>query len=210
MSRIRNKVAHQATFFHAELKKGIELSAELTRIIQEAEKHIDEIVLSLKEKQAIHQAAAEVVNKEEEEAAAQVERQSMPSNPSREGVGDNSVGSGVSLKSESDNRVKLSGPKILGKIKLEQKTNAYKGTAAPGYRVITEEEICQELEEAQNLNYTDYVGLKWFVTTYLANKGYAIGTTYSLVNILIEKTKIELYDMESPEGYSIKAVRMPK
>jgi len=203
MSRIRNKVAHQATFFHAELKKGIELSAELTRIIQEAEQHIDQIVLSLKEKQAIHQAAAEVVREEEEEAAQHAAEQDMSSLPQRPGQeeGDNS---------DTDHRVKLQGPKVLGKIKLEQKLNAYRQTAAPGYRVITEEEICSELDEAQNLSYTDYVGLKWFVTTYLANKGYAIGTTYSLVNILIEKTSIELYDMESPEGYSIKAVRLPK
>lgn len=203
MSRIRNKVAHQATFFHAELKKGIELSTELSRIIQEAEKHIDEIVLSLKEKQLIHQAAAEVVREEEEEAAIQ-ERNSLPPNQM-------DAGQEVTInKDDTDHRVKLTGPKILGKIKLENKTNDYKATAAPGYRVITEEEICGELDEAHNLSYTDYVGLKWFVTTYLANKGYAIGTTYSLVNILIEKTKIELYDMESPEGYSIKAVRLPK
>lgn len=208
MSRIRNKVAHQATFFHSELKKGIELSAELTRIIVEAENHIDEIVLSLKEKQAIHQAAIEVVREEEEEAAQQ-ERKNLPPQATPSGVrqvGDPEV---IPTGPGTDHRVKLQGPKILGKIKLEQKVNEYNQTAAPGYRVITEEEICSELEEAQNLSYTDYVGLKWFVTTYLANKGYAIGTTYSLVNILIEKTKIELYDMDSPEGYSIKAVRMP-
>lgn len=214
MSRIRNKVAHQATFFHAELKKGIQLSNSLTNIIQEAEKHIDEIVLSLKEKQAIHQAAAEVVREEEEEAQAAAtsdypDRSPLP--PTHPAVLKQKVaGVEVDLEADSDHRVKLQGPKILGKIKLEQKTNAYKQTAAPGYRVITEEEICLELEEAQNLNYTDYVGLKWFVTTFLANKGYAIGTTYSLVNILIEKTQIELYQMESPEGYSIKAVRIPK
>jgi hypothetical protein len=77
MSKIRNKVAHQATFFHSELKRGKELSAELTRIITEAEKHIDEIVLSLKEKQAIHQAAVEVVREEEEEAAEQQAQEVM-------------------------------------------------------------------------------------------------------------------------------------
>ncbi len=206
MSKIRNKVAHQATFFHAELKQGISLSQELSAIIQEAETHIDKIVLSLKEKQAIHQAAAEVVREEEEEAAQQHERNSH--SPSQSPPTDQEVAS----KSGSgfDHRVKLEGPKILGKIKLEQKVNAYHTTAAPGYRVITEEEICAELEEAQNLSYTDYIGLKWFVTTYLANKGFAIGTTYSLVNILIEKNEIELYDMESHEGYPIKAVRIPK
>ena len=76
--------------------------------------------------------------------------------------------------------------------------------------MISEEEIINELHEAHNLNYTDYVGLKWFVTQYLANKGYAIGTTYSLVNILIEQERILLYDVESAEGYPVKAVKLPK
>ncbi|MGB3801314.1 MAG: hypothetical protein WA952_15970, partial [Lewinella sp.] len=212
MSKIRNKVAHQATFFHSELRKGIELSAELTSIIKEAESHIDEIVLSLKEKQAIHQAAAEVVREEQEEAAVQqahdinnrsghpsvVEGDSSPLPPTPQ-----------EKQAAGEYRVKLTGPKIIGKIKLEHKTNTYRDTAPPGYRVITAEEIMEELHEALHLNFTTYVGLKWFVTQYLANKGYAIGTTYSLVNILIEQTHIELYDYESPEGYMIKAVRLP-
>ena len=214
MSKIRNKVAHQATFFHSELRKGIELSSELTAIIKEAESHIDEIVLSLKEKQAIHQAAAEVVREEQEEAVHQAQElsnrvshpappeepvQQIPPSTVAENRGENS----------GNYRVKLTGPKIIGKIKLEHKTNVYRDTAPPGYRVITAEEILEELHEALHLNFTTYVGLKWFVTQYLANKGYAIGTTYSLVNILIEQTHIELYDYESPEGYMIKAVRIP-
>lgn len=205
MSKIRNKVAHQATFFHSELKKGKDLAAELTRIITEAEKHIDEIVLSLKEKQAIHKAAIEVVREEEVEAAEQQAQEVMsgsraPSDAPRDQ--DETL-------PEYDNRVKLTGPKVLGKIKLEHKVKTYHKTAAPGYMVITEEEIITELEEALSLNYTDYVGLKWFVTQFLANKGYAIGTTYSLVNILIEQESIILYDKESPDGHMIKAVRLP-
>lgn len=207
MSKIRNKVAHQATFFHTELKKGKELSAELTKIITEAEKHIDEIVLSLKEKQAIHQAAIEVVREEEEEAAEQKAQEVMsgsraPSDATPREQEETS-------HSDYDNRVKLAGPKVLGKIKLEHKVKSYNKTAAPGYMVISEEEIIKELEEALSLNYTDYVGLKWFVTQFLANKGYAIGTTYSLVNILIEQGDIILYDKESADGHTIKAVRLP-
>lgn len=111
---------------------------------------------------------------------------------------------------DHDHRIKLEGPKVIGKIKLEHKTNTYSDTQAPGYRVISEEEVCYELGEAERLDYTDYVGLKWFVTTYLANKGYAIKTTYSLVNILIEENKIDLYEMSSPDGWVIKAVRLPR
>jgi len=208
MSKIRNKVAHQATFFHSELKKGKELSAELTRIITEAEKHIDEIVLSLKEKQAIHKANVEVLREEEHEAAEQQAQEVMSGSraPLEMNLGETQE---ELAHSDFDNRVKLSGPKIIGKIKLEHKVKSYHKTAAPGYIVITEEEIIKELEEALSLNYTDYVGLKWFVTQFLANKGYAIGTTYSLVNILIEQESIVLYDKESPDGHMIKAVRLP-
>jgi hypothetical protein len=210
MSKIRNKVAHQATFFHSELRKGIELSAELTHIIKEAEKHIDEIVLSLKEKQAIHQAAAEVVREEEQEASVRQPMDKLQAGRTMVAAEQEAThGEGAVADSDSDHRVKLTGPKVIGKIKLEHKTNAYRDTAPPGYRVITAEEILDELHEALHLNFTTYVGLKWFVTQYLANKGYAIGTTYSLVNILIEQTHIELYDHESPEGYMIKAVRLP-
>ena len=213
MSKIRNKVAHQATFFHSELRKGIELSAELTSIIKEAESHIDEIVLSLKEKQAIHQAAAEVVREEQVEAEAAVQ-QANEIATNRNGGTEPPAPAPVSSNGErpadrGDHRVKLTGPKVIGKIKLEHKTNTYRDTAPPGYRVITSDEILEELHEALHLNFTTYVGLKWFVTQYLANKGYAIGTTYSLVNILIEQTQIELYDYESTEGYTIKAVKLP-
>ncbi|SER41689.1 HEPN domain-containing protein [Neolewinella agarilytica] len=208
MSRIRNKVAHQATFFHDELTKGKALSTELTKIITEAEKHIDEIVLSLKEKQAIHQAAAEVVREEEVEAEQIAKKQESISG-SRAPADHADKDELIDADPDSDHRVKLVGPKILGKIKLEHKVKTYKKTAAPGYIVITEEEIITELEEALSLNYTDYVGLKWFVTQFLANKGYAIGTTYSLVNILIEQESIILYDKESPDGHMIKAVRLP-
>jgi hypothetical protein len=211
MSKIRNKVAHQATFFHSELRKGIELSAELTSIIKDAENHIDEIVLSLKEKQAIHQAAAEVVREEEQEAQDRQPREGLPAARAIAAGEDGSARTDAGIPEKgSDHRVKLTGPKVIGKIKLEHKTNAYRDTAPPGYRVITAEEILDELHEALHLNFTTYVGLKWFVTQYLANKGYAIGTTYSLVNILIEQTHIELYDHESPEGYMIKAVRLPE
>jgi len=201
MSKIRNKVAHQATFFHSELKKGKELSTELTKIITEAEKHIDEIVLSLKEKQAIHKANIEVLREEEHEAAEQQAQEVMSGSRAPTEMSHGDLQDELA-HSDTDNRVKLSGPKIIGKIKLEHKVKTYNKTAAPGYIVITEEEIITELEEALSLNYTDYVGLKWFVTQFLANKGYAIGTTYSLVNILIEQESIILYDKESPDGGS--------
>lgn len=183
MSRIRNKVAHQATFFQDELDRGTYLSAELQRVIRDAEAQIDKIVLSLEEKEAILQASIDAL---------------------QEGNDEEDTEAAATKKADADNRIKLEGPKVIGKIALPISEKA-----KPGFRVITENEIVGELEEAMNLSYTEYVGLKWFVTTFLANKNYAIGTTYSLVNILIEKERVELYDMPSPDGYTIKAIRIP-
>ena len=183
MSRIRNKVAHQATFFQDELDRGTYLSAELQRVIRDAEAQIDKIVLSLEEKEAILQASIDALQEGNDEEDAET---------------------AAAKKADADNRIKLEGPKVIGKIALPISEKA-----KPGFRVITENEIVGELEEAMNLSYTEYVGLKWFVTTFLANKNYAIGTTYSLVNILIEKERVELYDMPSPDGYTIKAIRIP-
>lgn len=207
MSKIRNKVAHQATFHQAELLKGKRLSENLTAIISEAEQHIDEIVLSLQEKQAIHNAAVEVVREEEEEVA-----EANANGDHRQGTrapSDTPDKAGTEKKTDYDARYKIEPPKVLGTIKIDHKMKTYKRTATPGYIIITEEELVDELREAQQLGYTDYVGLKWFVTNYLANKGYQIGTTYSLINILIEQASIILYDVESNEGHYVKAVKLP-
>lgn len=185
MSRIRNKVAHHATFFQNELERGLVLSDRLQTIIREAESQIDEFVLSLEEKEAIRQASIDAFYEADQEGEPGV-------------VGD--------VEETVDNRVKLNGPKVVGKIQLPGSSHRLD----KGHRIATEADILAELEEAQNLSYTEYVGLKWFVTTYLANKGYSIGTTYSLVNILIEKSRIDIYDMPSTEGYEIKAIRIPK
>ncbi len=187
MSRIRNKVAHHATFFLSELERGLVLSERLQTIIREAESQIDQFVFSLEEKEAIRQASINALFDSETDTET------------KNGISVPEVDATV------DNRVKLHGPKVIGKIQLPGTSlRVHQGT-----RIITEDEILQELHDAQNLSYTEYVGLKWFVTTYLANKGFAIGTTYSLVNILIEKGRIVLYDMPSYEGYEIKAIRLP-
>ena len=206
MSKIRNKVAHQATFFHSELLKGKDLSVELTSIILEAEKHIDEIVLSLKEKRAIHEAAVEIIREEEEEIAeAQANKEILA------GTRAPAENPEEAQKNQPtfDNRIKIQPPKVLGTIKIDTKVKTYNKTARPGYMIISEEDIIEELREAQGLSYTSYIGLKWFVTNYLANKGYQIGTTYSLINILIEQQTILLYDVESNDGHYVKAVKLP-
>jgi len=48
-----------------------------------------------------------------------------------------------------------------------------------------------------------------FVTSFLKNKGYVVATSYSVINILIAKGDVELYEIKSPDGYVIKALRIP-
>ena len=90
----------------------------------------------------------------------------------------------------------LQGLKIVGKIYVPDKD-----------RYITEAELIAELEDALSSKYNYYVGLKWFATTYLKNKNYVVTASYSLINILIDKEIIELYDVRIPEGFDIRAIR---
>lgn len=90
----------------------------------------------------------------------------------------------------------LQGLKIVGKIYVPDKE-----------RYITEAELIAELEDALSSKYNYYVGLKWFATTYLKNKNYVVTASYSLINILIDKEVIELYDVRIPEGFDIRAIR---
>ncbi len=193
MSRIRNKVAHQATFFYSDLEKGLYLSQQLQQIILDAESRIDEMVLSLEEKEAIRQASIDAIMEGDEDDANDAVSEAV---------------SAAAAASAVDNRVKLEGPKVIGKIQLPS-DNSFAAQMHRGRRIITESEVIEQLEDAFNFNYNDYVGLKWFVTTFLANKNYSIGFTYSLVNILIEKGLIVLYDVPSVEGYTVKALRLP-
>lgn len=93
----------------------------------------------------------------------------------------------------------LKGLKVVGKITVPEKE-----------RYITEVEMLDELENALDAKYNNYVGLKWFVTTYLASRKYVISASYSLLNILIDKGQIELYEVKSFEGFTIKALRFPR
>lgn len=78
-------------------------------------------------------------------------------------------------------------------------------------KIITEEEILRELKETESIvEQTDmrYIGLKNFVTKILANKGYSIGPSYALINILNDQGAVEIYDYIDPHNpYPVKAVR---
>jgi len=55
-----------------------------------------------------------------------------------------------------------------------------------------------------------YIGLKHFVSRFLGEiKGYAVGPTYSLANILRDKGLIVIYDVEDKENsFSLKAIKL--
>lgn len=178
LTKIRNKVAHQGSFHKSELDSGFELAQSLKVIITEAENEIDTLVLSIDEKVAIRNTAIENLEQINEDQI-------------------------VTTNVISDNNVILVGPKIVGKIELPEK----RFMTPHGHKVIAENELLDELDNAEQQQYNSYVGLKWFVTIFLANKGFSIGFSYSLLNILVEQGLIEIYSIKSYSGYDINAIR---
>jgi hypothetical protein len=60
----------------------------------------------------------------------------------------------------------------------------------------------------QKSKWNKFVGIKWFVTDYLANRNFNIPTTYAMLNILIDKGLVEKYDVPSYGGYNIVAIKV--
>lgn len=114
------------------------------------------------------------------------------------------------ISDKAENSESIESPKVLGKIDLSE----YERDEQPLFEVITEEDFFKELERAENsLNYNHltYVGLKSFITKLLGSKGYAYGPSYALANILKEKGKIKIYDVEDPASYwPVKAIKIVK
>ncbi len=103
------------------------------------------------------------------------------------------------LKDEAYN-----GIKILGRIELSEPNYQPMGK----YIDIDEEELLEELAELQKSKWNKFVGIKWFVTDYLANRNFNIPTTYAMLNILIDKGLVEKYDVPSYGGYNIVAIKV--
>ncbi|WP_338646467.1 hypothetical protein V5J73_13305 [Flavobacterium sp. KS-LB2] len=99
--------------------------------------------------------------------------------------------------------------KIVGKIDLTEKLDN-------DYEIISEETLLKELIRAEeSLKYKNltFIGLKSFVTNVLASKGYSFGPTYAQINVLKDKGKIEIYDVENDNENStwpVKAIRLVK
>lgn len=179
---IRNKVAHQGTFYGNELDRGESLYQELKEIITSAEDKIDEVVLSLEDKVALRNRSIDMLTEEEDDNIDIAEKQ------------------GSTQRSENSSDI---GVKVVGKIDLSEKRNV----TYRGHTVLTEEELFKQLEEAEEIESNEFIGLKWFVTQFLADRNFSIGFSYSLINILAEKGDLELYDVPAYGGYDIKAIR---
>jgi hypothetical protein len=173
--KIRNKVAHQGTLYKDEFDTGVLVHKELVEIIETAESKIDELVLSVHEKEALRQISIDVLTE------------------------DNTTSESESDGSETK---KLRGVKVVGKIDIAETNRTFQG-----HKVLTIEELYEELQTVQSMKHNDFVGLKWFVTQYLADKNYSIGFSYSLINILRDKGEIELFDVAGYGGYDIKAIK---
>ncbi len=172
--KIRNKVAHQGTFYKNELDRGLELSESLKSIIKDAEAKIDELVFSVEEKVAIRATIEASITEQEKDA-------------------------------EEKDVSEIPGIKVVGKMNIED--TPYPSDYHGKFLVITEEELIYELKRVQEIEDKAYIGLKWFVATYLANKGYSIGLTFSLINILHDRNTVEIYKIDN-KPYDITAVRL--
>ena len=186
--RIRNKVAHHGTFYANELERGERLCQDLLEIITDAESQIDKLVFSVEDKQAIREAVNDQIEQQHiEDDRAYAEE--------IEHVSDEESGVNPTVY-----RAKVTGPKVVGRIELPvDKTRE---------KVLDELTMLTLLEDECAKNYNEYVGLKWFVTSHLVDKGFAINSSYALANVLIEQGKIEMYDVTNSHGYTVKAVRV--
>ncbi|AFR35560.1 HEPN domain-containing protein [Riemerella anatipestifer] len=112
---------------------------------------------------------------------------------------------------ESEDKENLSSPislKVVGKIDLPAKLDN-------SFEVISEEELLNELvraEESLRFKNLTFIGLKSFVTNILGAKGYSYGPTYAQINVLKDKGKIEIYDIEDGNfsNWPVKAIRLTK
>ena len=189
--RIRNKVAHHGTFYGDELARGERLCHDLLEIITEAESQIDKLVFSVEDKQAIREAVNDQIEQQHKEADG-----AYPLEPEA----DDDAAGATGASGPTVYRAKVSGPKVVGRIELPVDKTREKTIDEPAMLALLDAECSK--------SYNDYVGLKWFVTQHLSDKGFAINSSYSLANVLIDQGKIEMYDVTNAHGYTVKAVRV--
>lgn len=80
-------------------------------------------------------------------------------------------------------------------------------------KAVSEEEFLEELQESEktiDFGKDTFIGLRYFVTDILAKKGYEVHTSYAIANILADKYKVEIYDVDNPNpnaSFPTKAIK---
>jgi hypothetical protein len=78
-------------------------------------------------------------------------------------------------------------------------------------RVISEEEVIEQLKNTESRFRDGFVGLRLFVTEILKKQGYDPSISYAVINVLSDKQKIEIYDVDNTKpnvNFPTKAVRL--
>lgn len=112
----------------------------------------------------------------------------------------------IELDQSKESTISGIGIKVIGKIDLPT-------TLDNNFEIISEGELLRELmraEDSLKAKGLSFIGLKSFVTNVLGSKGYSFGPTYAQVNVLKDKGKIEIYDIEDVEfsNWPVKAIRV--
>ena len=98
--------------------------------------------------------------------------------------------------------------------KIAIRENLFK-SFSPSADIINEEEFLKALDETQRWaeSYADgFVGLKHFLSSILnERKGFSYAPSSALVNILVDKGEIELFEVENIEtGHPVTAIKRKK
>lgn len=114
----------------------------------------------------------------------------------------------IESEQSKESNISGNGIKVIGKIDLPTKLDN-------NFEIISEEDLLKELVRAEDSLKTKgltFIGLKSFVTNVLGSKGYSVGPTYAQVNVLKDKMKIEIYDIEDVgfSNWPVKAIRVLK
>ena len=73
--------------------------------------------------------------------------------------------------------------------------------------ILNEEDLISQLRECSKS--IDFVGLNYFVRDFLGQQGYSFNSSYALINLLADKSKIEIYKVPNPYGeYNTTAIKL--
>jgi hypothetical protein len=69
------------------------------------------------------------------------------------------------------------------------------------FSVLSEDQLISHLKECSKVkNFKSFIGLKSFVRDYLGQQGYSFNSSQALINLLVDKGKIEYYEVPNPYG----------